>query len=550
MKTLIIGAGPLGSLYTYLFHKAGIDVTLLARGEHYDYLREHGLTLINAFSEERVTEKVKVINRLHEEDEYDLVIVLMRKNSVRKLLPMLGKHKSLHHILFMGNNAAGFDEYFKFLPKDKVLFGFPGGGGSRIDHLIHYIDSEKPGGTRMPVILGEPDGEIYDRTRAIKSLFECADVPVKIVDDMDSWLRYHVAFVLPLAGALLQSGDNYLLSRDKATIGQYVLAVREAGRVLKSLGWKKSYNPKFQLFYWLPVGLLTKILSKVFDSKFSEIAMMMHIRAAKDEMEELAHEFRSLIAQTKVKTPNLHHLLDMVAHRTVEELEKYGAPLEMPKAVLKEQQQIMLKALKDKFGIWGMVRIFLDTFLIEKRLRKENPTTVVKARAISEMIEKELFAFSALYLALSKRLGREEAYEFFKTEVMNELAKHSMPMIYQVKDLQNCSGDVFENFKKMNIALFERTTKDRTWHMEDYQDDPDKLTIKITSCANVELFGELEVPELGKFGCDHDIAGYSAIENDVNCEFRRSCTIAKGSDHCLFEFYRKGTAPENAHLNQ
>ena len=65
----------------------------------------------------------------------------------------------------------------------------------------------------------------------------------------------------------------------------------------------------------------------------------------------------------------------------------------------------------------------------------------------------------------------------------------------------------------------------------------------------VELFNELGVPELGKFGCDHDIAGYPVIENDVNCEFRRLCTIANGDGHCLFEFYRKGTAPDNAYLN-
>ena len=47
MRTLIIGAGPLGSLYTYLFHKSGKDVTLLARGEHYDFLEENGLNLVN-----------------------------------------------------------------------------------------------------------------------------------------------------------------------------------------------------------------------------------------------------------------------------------------------------------------------------------------------------------------------------------------------------------------------------------------------------------------------------------------------------------------------
>ncbi|MBT8378154.1 MAG: L-2-amino-thiazoline-4-carboxylic acid hydrolase [Ignavibacteria bacterium] len=233
----------------------------------------------------------------------------------------------------------------------------------------------------------------------------------------------------------------------------------------------------------------------------------------------------------------------------VEELEKYGAALEMPKEAVKEQSKIMFRALRKQFGFFGMLSIFKDTFFNQSKLRKENPVTLRKAAAISKTIEKELFEFSAMFLAMAKRLGRAEAYEFFKNEIMNKIAKISMPAIYQLDDLKKCEGDVFDNFKKMNIGLFERTTKDRTWIMEEYQDQKDKLTIKIISCANVELFGELGVPELGKFGCDHDLAGYSAIEGDVNCEFRRLCTIAKGDDQCLFEFYRKGTAPNNAHLN-
>ncbi|MGB5530992.1 MAG: L-2-amino-thiazoline-4-carboxylic acid hydrolase [Ignavibacteriaceae bacterium] len=234
----------------------------------------------------------------------------------------------------------------------------------------------------------------------------------------------------------------------------------------------------------------------------------------------------------------------------VEELEKYGAALEMPKEAVKEQSKIMFRALRKQFGFFGMLGIFKDTFFIQLKLKKENHETRRKAADISKIIEKELFTFSGMFLALAKRLGREEAYEFFKTNVMNEIAKTSMGLIYQVDDLVRCEGDVFDNFKKMNIALFERTTKDGTWHMESYQDETDKLTINVTTCANVKLFGELGAPELGRFGCDHDLAGYPVIEEDVNCEFRRMCTIAKGDDCCIFEFYRKGTAPNTAHLNK
>jgi hypothetical protein len=234
----------------------------------------------------------------------------------------------------------------------------------------------------------------------------------------------------------------------------------------------------------------------------------------------------------------------------VEELDRFGAQLEMPKEAVKEQNKIMLRAVRKRLGFWGVLGVFKDTLVNHRRLRKDHPETRRKAAAISATIEKELFAFSAFFLALAKRLGRDEAYEFFRTEVLSEIAQISMRHIYQIDGLRKCEGDAFENFKRFNIAMFQRTTRDGTWHMESYVDEPDRLTVNVTTCANVDLFGELGVPELGKFGCDHDLVGYAAIEREVDCDFRRHCTIAKGDDSCVFEFYRRGTAPDNGHLNK
>jgi len=233
----------------------------------------------------------------------------------------------------------------------------------------------------------------------------------------------------------------------------------------------------------------------------------------------------------------------------VEELERYGGTFEMSKDVVRKQGWIMLKALRKKFGMFGMLGIFRDMFFISRKLKKEHPETQKKVAALGKATEEELFAFSALFLALVKRLGRENVYDYFKTEVINKLAVINMPWLYQLEDLKKCEGGVFENFKKMNIAMFERSTKDGTWVMESYQDEKDKLTIKVNTCANVELFTEIGVPELAKFGCDHDIAAYPLIEKDVDSDFRRLKTIANGDGHCVFEFYRRGTAPDNAHLN-
>jgi len=312
MKTLIIGAGPLGGLYATLFHRAGKDITLLARNSYYHFLKQNGMVLVNEFTGENTIEQLKLISSLEDQSTYDLAIVIMRKNSIKKLLPDLEKTKNIKQFLFMGNNASGFDEYLKYLPEEKILFGFPGGGGSRIDNIVHYIDSEKPNGKKMPTTLGEIDGTVKSRTKQIENLFRTSGIPVNTVDDIDSWLRYHVAFVLPLAGALLKSGDNYKLAKDDTTIRKYIRAVREGGKVLKSLGWTKSYNIKFKLFNWLPEGLLISILKKVFSSKFAEVAMMMHVKAAGDEMAELGNEFRILTERSKTETPNLDELLDSI----------------------------------------------------------------------------------------------------------------------------------------------------------------------------------------------------------------------------------------------
>jgi ketopantoate reductase len=189
-----------------------------------------------------------------------------------------------------------------------MLFGFPGGGGARIDHVVHYIDTEKPNGKRMSVTIGEIDGVVRERTRQVRQLFESANVPVTCVAEIESWLKYHTAFVNPLAGALLQAGDNYALAEDEDTILQYIHAVKEGGRVLKTLGYTRSYNPKLRLFYILPERLTMYILKNVFSSRSADVAMMMHVNAARDEMLELEKEFEVLKYQTVVSTPNLDGL--------------------------------------------------------------------------------------------------------------------------------------------------------------------------------------------------------------------------------------------------
>jgi hypothetical protein len=233
----------------------------------------------------------------------------------------------------------------------------------------------------------------------------------------------------------------------------------------------------------------------------------------------------------------------------VEELSRYGRSLGLPRDAQKKQMGIVFTALREKFGLLGMVPFFVQVLAEGRRIRKAHPDLVEQARLIGPEVAKEMVLLTSLFRVAARRDGRERAYEFLKS-IFQRVAVHSMPAIYQIDELTRCEGDPFENFKKFNVALFEAMDTQGTWKAESIEDDGDRLRIKVTTCANVELFSALDCPELGKLGCDHDIAGYPVILDRVDAEFRRPSTIAAGDGFCDFNFYRKGTAPPTAHLNK
>lgn len=309
MKTLIYGAGTLGCLYAHRLASAGKEVTLLARGEQSAFIRENGVVLVNGFSAQRESSRVPVVETLGEDDAYDLVVVLIRKNALSPVFDVLGRARGVRNILFMGNNALGFDLYLSRLPAEKVLFGFPGAGGSRKQGVVEYVDAEKPGGKRTPVTIGEMDGRSRGRTLQIKTLFESSGLPVNVVAEIDGWLKYHVALVSPIANALrMHECDNFALAGDREGLRLMVRACKEGGNVLRALGYTKRQPFRWNLFYWLPESMTARIFSGLFDSRYAEIAYARHAAAASDEMRCLADEFKILIDRTSLPTPNIDRL--------------------------------------------------------------------------------------------------------------------------------------------------------------------------------------------------------------------------------------------------
>lgn len=308
MRILVCGSGPLGSLFAARLHQGGHDVTLLARGQRLDDLREHGIVLHDVQTDEWTTDHVALIEQLAPDDRYDLALVIMRKNQALAFLPILAANPHIPHILFLMNNAAGPEALAQAVGRERVLIGFPTSAGYRDGHVMHVLTGQ-PGDEREAPI-GEIDGRVTDRIRQIAAALGCMPgFEIDVRPDMDAWLKYHVALLMPsLAAALYGCGTDMIrLAGTRDALVLALRAVREGFRVLQALGY--PITPKeMSLFAWAPEPLLVAIFRRRLRHPLVEVALARHAAAARDEVQFLADEFIALAQRTAVPSPAIDRL--------------------------------------------------------------------------------------------------------------------------------------------------------------------------------------------------------------------------------------------------
>ena len=316
MKTLIYGAGPIGQWLALRLQQGGRDVTLLARNQTYRSLQQNGIEIVDGLTGEHLTARPRLVDRLDPEDHYDLVVVAMQKSGREAVCPTLARNPHLEHILFLGNDVSGFHRYLRHLPANKVLLGFPGVGGGWDGADLVVMDRDKATSPFGEIFIGELDGATRFRTFQIKDLFEAAGIGVGIEKDMDGWLKYHFAFIAPTAGVIyIKGGDLGAVAADREAIHLYCRACREAGKVLREIGYRRRQPPIFNLYYWLPQWLEPIVFGKLFASRSAEVRFGLHARTVGPELLEMADEFAVLKSLAGMETPGLDALLDCVPHR-------------------------------------------------------------------------------------------------------------------------------------------------------------------------------------------------------------------------------------------
>lgn len=303
-RILVIGAGVNGSVCATGFYNGGIDVTVLARGKRFEELRDEGIVIENPFRNKRSVTKVPVIDRLDPDDLYDYVLVIIRKNQVADLLPVLARNQS-PNIVFMGNNLSGPDEFTRILGKDRVMMGAVYAAGKRDGSLIRAIVAKS-----VAAPFGELDGTITPRLTQLARIFRQAGFKLEPSTDIVDFQTTHAVGVALIAKLTIKHGCvASALAHSAEDLRLFIEARREAHHVLRALGrrivpWSEAAIGR------IPVFLQVVGLRVLLNSKFGEVGLAWHCSQAPDEMRQLAIELQELVDQAGLPVPAIRKVLE------------------------------------------------------------------------------------------------------------------------------------------------------------------------------------------------------------------------------------------------
>jgi 2-dehydropantoate 2-reductase len=305
-RILVFGAGVNGSICAVGLYKAGFDVTVLARGKRFEELKEQGIIIEDPFKGTRNTAKVPVIDTLAPGDCYEYILIIIRKNQVPEVLPILARNRS-PNIVFMLNNPSGPQVLVDALGRERVMLGFVFGAGRREGSLIHGFNAAT--GPKNATPFGELDGSITPRLTRLVDIFNRAGLSAKVSTEMTDYLARHAAFVAPLAHTLiLHHCDNRAMARSTSDLRLLVDALRETLDVLDAVGVKTAHDRMTGIFRHTPKFILVLAMRILLPTRYMEVGGTWHCMQAPDERHQLGVELMALVERSGLPAPALHKL--------------------------------------------------------------------------------------------------------------------------------------------------------------------------------------------------------------------------------------------------
>jgi 2-dehydropantoate 2-reductase len=201
MKTGIVGAGALGSLFSYYFSRRGIDYTVYEINKDAVNSMKKGLTIFKEGSEEKI---VPIIDSTPEIlKDSDIIFIFVKSYStsdaVKTIMPHIKKNSL---IVSLQNGIGNFEAISEFINPELIIYGITTHGASKENHSILHF------GGRGTIEFGGRSGESVEK---LQTLFNNAelDSTVTSTPEKSVWQK-----------ALINAGINPIASIMDITNGE------------------------------------------------------------------------------------------------------------------------------------------------------------------------------------------------------------------------------------------------------------------------------------------------------------------------------------------
>lgn len=247
MKFAILGAGATGGYLGACLARAGLDVTLIARGRHLEAMRERGVRVLEADGSS-FTARPACTDRLEAIAAVDTVFITLKAHSLPGIAPALGSAAPTDGVLVFAQNGVPWWFFLGAAEERRLESVDPGGviaasisAGQVIGCVVYPATTLlEPGviqhleGNRFS--LGELDGTRSERLRAISAALAQAGLKAPVQSRMrqEIWLKLIGNATLNPVSALTRATLAELMG-DAGTrdlIRRLMLEVEAVGRAL------------------------------------------------------------------------------------------------------------------------------------------------------------------------------------------------------------------------------------------------------------------------------------------------------------------------------
>lgn len=293
-RILVIGARVLGCNLAANFYKSGKDVTLFARGQWHDEIKQNGLRIKNQISHHTKTYRISLIDKLMPDDKYDVIFVSLRYTQLDTIIDELNKNCT-KNIVFNGNNLKA-EETAQKLPDKNVMFSFTLAAGHREKTRVCSIDLKK-------ITIGGRKNYVGNK-KLIEDIFKGTGYKVIYEPNMEDYLLCHAGFVVPACFACYYTDGNLKkIKKDKEYISQIIRANIECYEAIEKTGHeilpKTDKDYKSQKYF----DTCLKFYKLMCATFLGKVCASDHAMNAVGEMSAMAKDMEEVLKMSGIPFP-------------------------------------------------------------------------------------------------------------------------------------------------------------------------------------------------------------------------------------------------------